>query len=66
MPTRLRKILAAAALLVFIPFYALLAMQVAAVHLPGTTVLVQTIYFAIAGLLWIFPARLIIAWMQRP
>lgn len=66
MPTRLRKILAATALLIFIPIYALFAMTIAAAHLPETSVLVQTIYFAIAGLLWIFPARLIIAWMQRP
>lgn len=66
MPARLRKVLAAAALLVFVPVYALFAMAIAAAHLPGTSILVQTIYFAVAGLLWIFPAGVIITWMRRP
>jgi hypothetical protein len=53
-------------LVVFVPFYALLAMTVAAAHLPGTTILTQSIFYAVAGLIWVIPAGLIIRWMQRP
>ena len=65
MPRKARQILGAAALLVFIPFYALLAMTVAAAKLPGTPVLVQMGFFAVAGLVWVLPAGAIIYWMQR-
>jgi hypothetical protein len=34
--------------------------------MPGSSVLVQTIYFTAAGLLWVIPAGLVISWMQRP
>lgn len=66
MQQRTRKLVGAAVLVVFVPFYALTAMTVAAARLPGTTDLTQTIFYAIAGLLWVIPAGLLIAWMQRP
>ncbi len=47
-------------------FYALVAMTVGAAKLPGTSLVVQTLYFAVAGLIWVIPAGLIIMWMQRP
>ena len=53
-------------LVVLVPFYALIAMTVGAAKLPGTSLLVQTLYYAVAGLIWILPAGLIIRWMQRP
>ena len=53
-------------LVVFVPAYALFAMSVASHRLAGTSILVQTIFFAIAGLIWVVPAGAIIAWMQRP
>lgn len=53
-------------LLVFVPFYALVAMTIGAAKLPGTSTVVQTVYYAIAGLIWVVPAGLIIKWMQRP
>jgi hypothetical protein len=53
-------------LLFFIPVYALLAVRIAVAHVPEGAILVQTIYFAIAGLVWIVPAGLIIRWMLRP
>ena len=53
-------------LLVFIPVYALLAVQVAVAHVPQGSILMQTVFFAIAGLIWIVPAGLIIRWMLRP
>lgn len=66
MPRTARKVLAAAMLLVLIPVYALLVLMIAAAHLPGTSILVQTVFFAVTGLLWIFPAGAIIAWMRKP
>jgi len=66
LPRRLRKAIGAAALLVFIPLYASLAVQVAIVHIPEQAIVAQTIYFAFAGLLWIIPAGLIIRWMLKP
>jgi hypothetical protein len=53
-------------LVVFVPFYALIAMTIGAAKLPATSLLVQTLYYAVAGLIWVVPAGLIIKWMQRP
>lgn len=66
MRQRTRKLIGAAVLAVFVPFYALCAMTVAAARLPGTTELTQWLYYAIAGLLWVIPAGFVITWMQRP
>ena len=66
MRQRMRKLVGAVFLMAFVPFYALVAMTIAAAKLPGTTVATQTIYYAVAGLLWVLPAGLVITWMQRP
>lgn len=66
MRQRTRKLIGAATLGVFVPFYALVVMTISAARLPGTSVWTQTLFFAIGGLLWIVPAGMIIAWMQRP
>ena len=66
MPRTVRKLIGAVLLIVFVPFYALVAMTVGAARLPGTSTLTQTLYFAIAGLIWVIPAGLVIKWMQRP
>jgi hypothetical protein len=66
MQRRMRKLIGAAALVLFVPFYALVAMTLAGTRLPGTTILTQTVFYAIAGLAWVIPAGVIIYWMQRP
>ena len=66
MRQRTRKLIGTAILAVFVPFYALTAMSIAGARLPGTSSLTQTIFFAIAGLLWVLPAGVVITWMQRP
>ncbi|MEJ0013036.1 MAG: DUF2842 domain-containing protein [Bauldia sp.] len=66
LPKKPRRILGTALLLIFIPAYALLAVRIAVAHVPEDAILLQTIYFAIAGLVWIVPAGLIIRWMLRP
>jgi membrane protein implicated in regulation of membrane protease activity len=66
MPQRARKLVGTIVLVVFISFYALTAMTVAAAKLPGSSWLVQLAYFATAGLLWIVPVAPLIKWMQKP
>jgi len=63
---KVRKLIGAAALTVFVPFYALVAMTIAGARLPNTSILTQTVFYAVGGLLWVIPAGLIIKWMQRP
>ncbi len=65
MHPRLRKLIGAAVLTVFVLFYALTAMTVAAARLPGSSILVQTLFYAVAGLIWVIPAGAIIWWMVR-
>ncbi len=66
MPQRARKLIGTVLLVAFIIIYSLTAMTVAAAKLPGTSGLVQLIYYAVAGLLWAVPAAGLIWWMQKP
>ncbi len=66
MSERIRKLIGAILLLVFIPAYAIVVVTIAVAQLAESSVLVTTIYFAITGLLWIVPAGFIIRWMQKP
>ena len=66
MAEKLRKLAGTFALIALVVVYSLSAMTIAAIKLPGTSGLVQLIYFALAGLLWVLPAGLIIWWMARP
>ena len=66
MPKRLRTFVGTVVLAVFIPLYALTAMVVAGVKLPGMPVLYQTVAYAVLGLFWVLPAGLVVFWMARP
>ena len=66
MPEKLRKLAGTFALIVLVVVYSLTAMTIAAAKLPGTSGLVQLIYYALAGLLWVLPAGVIIWWMAKP
>lgn len=66
MSARMRKLVGAVALLVFVAVYALLAMLVAvALQVNGSRV-AQLMYYPLAGLLWVLPAGWLVKWMQRP
>ena len=52
--------------MVFIPLYALFVMAIAGLMLPGRSILVQTVFFLVTGLIWILPAGWLMAWMLRP
>lgn len=66
MAGKLRKLTGTLALIALVVVYSLSAMTIAAFKLPGTSGLVQLIYFVVAGLLWVLPAGLIIWWMAKP
>jgi hypothetical protein len=66
MSAKVRKFIGAVVLLLFIPAYAIVVVAVAVARLPGTSILTHTLFFAVAGLLWVIPAGLVIHWMLRP
>jgi hypothetical protein len=66
MHQRTRKLIGTIFLAVFVPSYALVAMTIASARLPGTSLLVQTLFFAVGGLIWVVPAGAVVWWMQRP
>lgn len=66
MRPNLRKLVGTVVLVVFVSLYALTAMTVAAAKLPGTSGLVQFLFFLVAGLIWVIPAGLLISWMSKP
>ena len=66
MPKRLRTFIGTIVLALFIPAYVLVVAAVAGAKLAGAPILVQTISYAVLGLLWVLPAGLIVTWMQRP
>jgi hypothetical protein len=66
LPRTLRKVIATAALVVFVPLYALFIMALAGGHLRGAGVVVETAFFAVTGLAWTIPAGALIWWMSRP
>jgi hypothetical protein len=62
----LRKFVGALLLLILLPSYVLVAIMLAAALLPGAPLWAQFGYYLIAGLLWVFPAALIVSWLFRP
>ena len=65
MSPRLKKLIGAIVLLIWIPVYALLAMSVAVHVLPHAHWAVAFLYYALAGTLWIVPIGLMLPWMHR-
>ena len=65
MNPRIRKLIGAIMLLVFIPAWAVVTITFAVARLPETSILTHTLYFAIMGILWVVPAGLVIRWMLR-
>ena len=63
MPPRLKRLIGAIFILVFVIVYALIAAFVGDAVVASTPRLVQILYFAVAGLLWIVPAGFVIRWM---
>ena len=65
MPIRIRKLLGAFALIVLVVVWALVAMAVAQFPVVKANGFLETIYYVLAGLGWVFPAMPLIRWMSR-
>ena len=66
MNVRTRKFVGAIALLVFLTVYVLLAMAVAIIlQVRGVAGIGETLYYVLAGLVWVVPAGIIVRWMQK-
>ncbi|SHG49479.1 Protein of unknown function [Kaistia soli DSM 19436] len=63
MPERLRKFIGMVVLVAFVIIYALVVVTIPIQNVPGA---LMWLAYATAGLLWVLPAGLIIAWMQKP
>jgi len=67
MPTRIRKLVGAIAMIAFIALYALMAMALAQSRpLQEAPALVQTFGYIVLGLAWTLPLAPLIRWMERP
>jgi hypothetical protein len=66
MGIRTRKFIGTIVLVAFLVVYAVVAMTIGAARINDQSVLVQTLFYLVAGLAWVIPAALLIRWMQRP
>lgn len=66
MQQRARKLVGTIVLVVFLTIYVLIAMTVGATHFADASTLAKTLYYMIAGLVWVLPAGALTWWMQRP
>lgn len=66
MTIRMRKLVGAVLLLLFLAVYALIAMLVAVTLQVNGSKVAELVYYAVAGLLWVLPAAWLIKWMQQP
>ena len=65
MPIRIRKLIGAILLIALVLTWALLAMAVAQFPVVKANGIVETIYYAMAGLGWVLPAMPLVRWMSR-
>ncbi len=63
MPERLRKFIGMLALVALVVVYALIVVTIPIQNIPDALIWPA---YAVAGLLWVLPAMVIIAWMQKP
>ena len=66
MNRRVRTLIGTVVILVFVCFYAVMAMAVAEGRIQGAPKLVQTIAYIVLGLAWVLPIMPLIKWMDGP
>ncbi|MFE1601702.1 DUF2842 domain-containing protein [Methylobacterium sp. ID0610] len=66
MRRRTRSLIGTIVMIAFVLIYAPLAMALADSHIAETPPVVQSILYALLGILWIFPLMPLIRWMARP
>jgi len=65
MTPRTKKLIGTIITIIWVPIYALIAMGVGVHVLPHANWLVEFLYYALAGTLWIIPIGLMFPWMYR-
>lgn len=65
MNMRMRKAVGCFALLAYLGLYTVLAATLGAYLLPILPFWAELIFYAIAGVIWIFPLKPLFAWMDR-
>lgn len=65
MDSRTRKAIGCFGLLAYMAVYAVLAASLGVALAPLLPAWAQLIYYAAAGIIWIFPLRPLFAWMNR-
>jgi hypothetical protein len=65
MSPRIKKLIGAIVIVVWLPIYALAATGVGVRVLPHAPWYVVLLYYALAGTLWIIPIGLMFPWMYR-
>ena len=65
MSPRIKKLIGAVIIIIWLPIYALVATGVAVHILPHAHWYVAVLYYALAGTLWIIPIGLLLPWMHR-
>ena len=63
---RLRTFIGSIAILVFVVFYALVAMALAESRIVDAPKLVQTFAYMVLGIAWVLPIIPLIRWMEGP
>lgn len=66
MRMRVKKFLGVFILIGFIGFYCLLVMRAAVAILPEANGVLQFLFYATTGMVWIVPVRYLILWMNTP
>jgi cbb3-type cytochrome oxidase subunit 3 len=61
-----RKFVGTILLVIFVVTYVLAVTAVGGGRIAEASAVTQLIYFLLAGLLWVYPAGLLIRWMQKP
>jgi hypothetical protein len=65
MDTRTRKAIGCFGLLAYLAVYALVAASIGVALAPALPIWAELVYYAVAGILWIFPLRPLFRWMNR-
>lgn len=65
MNVRTRKAIGCFALLAYLAVYAMLAAGLGVALAPALPTWAELVYYAIAGIAWIFPLKPLFAWMNR-
>jgi DNA-binding transcriptional LysR family regulator len=65
MDPRTRKALGCSVLLVYLALYAAAAASLGVVLAPTLPTWAELVYYAIAGIVWVFPLKPLFAWMNR-